>query len=383
MVNFFSAQMLIMRSVIGDGEIFWQPLQASASGKLLARFIGAESVGNSTSPNIDQSRWNDGVMLDQFNKSIQFRVLADETGVNFTDVPADQMHHVFRPHRLGYVRQPSWLGGAAGKIQDIGEIQNYLQQSYKMAAQIAYVITSPDAGRIGMGGALTKVGTTTGGPDVTIDSLYSQSGIPQLKPGEKIDSFKSDHPGTGFNDLIDSMSRDIAWGAGCSPELLWNISNIGGANTRYVMADGQMLFDECQSNILIPMFCRPFFKKWLWNEIENSAGADVQARIPHRADWWRHEWGTPRKATVDFGRDTSMLLKLAAENIISEDRLAGMLGYDLEHEDAAKIERRIMRGKMLEKVAPENPGLTYASVFGTDAERAAEAANATPPPEAP
>lgn len=379
-LNFSSAQMQIMRQVICDGEFFWQPI-LSQTGRGMARFLSAEKIKNANKPNLDQSKWNDGVMLGDYGRPLKYRVITDEEGVEFEDVLASDMYCVSRMHRWGYVRQPSWLAGAANKIQDVGEIQNYLQQSYKMAAQVAFVIYSPEAGQIGLGTQLRKTaglgvggeGQPTGPQQITTDMLYAQSGVPQLKPGERMEAFKSEQPGSTFAPLMDALTRDIAWSSDVSPELLWNIANIGGANTRYVIADGQTFFEELQNNVLIPQFCRPFYKFWLWNEIE--AG-----RIKARDDWWRHEWGTPRKPTVDFGRDTAMLLALAERSILADDTIAGMMGYDLEHQDRSKIERRIMRERMIEDAEKQyGIELDYCEIFAPKEIQVAEANKAEPP----
>ena len=372
-LNFLSAQMLAMRQVICDGEFFWQPIK-SQTGRGMARFISAEKIKNSSKPGLDQSKWVDGVKLGTFNRPEAYRVITDEVGVEFEDVPAGDIYCISRMHRYGYVRQPSWLAGAANKMQDRGEIQNYLQQSFKMGAQNAFIITSPESGQIGLGTQLRKTaglgtggeGQPTGPQQITMDMLYSQSGVPQLKPGEKMEAFNSTQPGPYYGALDDAMSRDIAWSADCSPELLWNISNIGGANTRYVIADAQAFFEEMQQNVMILQFCRPFYKFWLWSEIE--AG-----RIEARDDWWRHEWSTPRKPTVDYGRDTGMLLKLKEANVISSDTLSALLGYDQEHQDRDMIERYIMRKNMLaEASASSGFPMEYEDLFTTETERVAE-----------
>ena len=383
-LNFASAQMQVMRQVICDGEFFWQPV-LSKTGRGMVRFLSAEKVKNSNKPGLDQSKWSDGVMLGDYGRPMKYRVITDADGIEFEDVSASELYCVSRMHRWGYVRQPSWLAGAANKIQDVGEIQNYLQQSYKMAAQVAFVIYSPEAGQIGLGTQLRKTaglglggeGQPTGPQQITTDMLYAQSGVPQLKPGERMEAFKSEQPGSTFAPLMDALTRDIAWSADVSPELLWNIANIGGANTRYVIADGQTFFEELQNNVLITQFCRPYYKFWLWSEIE--AG-----RIPARDDWWRHEWGTPRKPTVDFGRDTAMLIQLAEKSILADDTIAGLLGYDLEHQDRSKIERRIMRERMIEDAEKQyGVDLDYNDLFGTEQIKVAEVNKGEDPTSAP
>ena len=311
-VNFYEAQHFICKHVAIDGDFFGQFVKSN-DGRALMRFIGGESVGNATT-GLAQDEWQDGVRTDQYGKPTQYRLLADEGRSTFTDVNADDILHFHRPARIGYTRSPSWLSRAALHLHDMADIVAFTKQTFKLASQPAFIIKSPDAMQVGMGAALKKQDAATG--SVTLDKLYGGSGVVQLPPGTELQQFKNEHPGNNFQAFLDFLARDISWGIGLSPEMLWSVAGIGGANTRYVLADAQVFFSELQDWI-INQFCRRFWKYWVWSEIQ--AG-----RLPLRDDWWRVDFIPPARATVDFGRDTKALIEIVRTGAMSTRRFAEM-----------------------------------------------------------
>jgi lambda family phage portal protein len=346
-VNFYEAQNFIVRHVAIDGDFFGQFLK-SDSGRAIVRFIGGEHVGNAMLSRAKQDEWQDGVRTDKFGRPTQYRVLTDKDGKAYQDVSADDILHFRRPARIGYTRSPSWLSRAALHLHDMADIVGFTKQTFKLASQPAFIIESPDAMNIGMGAALKKQDHGSG--SVTVDKLYGQSGVMQLPPGTKLQQFKNEHPGNNFQQFIDFLARDISWGIGISPEMLWSVAGIGGANTRYVLADAQVFFSELQ-DWLINQFCRRFWKYWVWHEIE--AG-----RLPLRDDWWRVDFIPPARATVDFGRDTKALLDIVRAGAMSTRRFAEMHGLDEESEEDAAIASAVRR-----KEKCEAAGLNVTDVF--------------------
>ena len=346
--NFYEAQSAIVRHVAIDGDFFGQ-LMRSNSGRAMMRFMGGEKVGNAGLSPLPQDEWHDGVRTDQYGKPTQFRVLTNPDGKSFTDVSSDDMLHFRRPVRVGYTRSPSWLSRAALHLHDMADIIAFTKQTFKLASQPAFIIESPDAGQIGMGAALKRVDGVAGG-SVTLDKLYASSGVVQLPPGSKLQQFKNEHPGANFQSFLDYLARDISWGIGLSPEMLWSIAGIGGANTRYVLADAQVFFNELQE-WLINGFCRRFYKFWVWHEIQ--AG-----RLPMIEDWWRVDFIPPARVTVDFGRDTAALLNIVRSGSMSPRRFAEMHGMDEETEEDSAIATALRR-----KEKCEAAGLSVLEVF--------------------
>jgi capsid protein len=352
-VNFYEAQAYILRQVALDGDFFWQKI-LSRSGRGMVRFIAGTSIANSGGSSTSGD-WHDGVQADEFGRPIAFNVIESINPAKTTIVSADELHQVRKHYRRGYLRSPSWLARACNHLQDVSEILAFEKSSVKLNSQIAFVITSPEAGRIGLGAGLQKQTFQDVG-EVTVDKLYNSSGIPQLKPGEELKSFFNNHPNVNFQSFLNYLVRDIAWGMGLSPELLWDITNSGGANTRFLLEDANFFFAECQS-LLIEQFCRPFWTFWVWNEIKSG-------RLNYRGDdWWRVEFIPPKRPSVDLGREGSLYLSLVRSGLMTRKRYFSMLGMDDETEEDDLIASAVRFKKKCEaaginplEVIPPPPG---------------------------
>ena len=373
-VNFLEAQSMVIRHAGIAGDMFAQ-FALSELGSALVRFIPGEYCGNSNKRdrNFNQDQWNDGVRCDpRTGRAVQYRILTDPYGNDFEDVDAGDILHIRRVHRFGMTRSPSWLSAAANHLQDMAEMTSYTKSAFKLAAQVGFVLTTAEAGKVALGSSLQRAHDADNGEGVTFDKLYSGAGIPQLKLNEKLDAFQNPHPSDSFEPFMKYLSRDIAWSMGISPEILWDITGAGGANTRYALADAQVFFEDLRA-WLINSFCRPVYTYWLWHEIE--AG-----RIPFVEDWAMHEWTAPPDVTVDFGRDTKTLLEVVRNGGISPKRFGEILGFDEDREEddiiAAAVRRR---AKIAEANMEYGFDLSYQDCFDTTAPRPAPVAPPPPP----
>lgn len=334
--NFYEAQNLIVKSIARDGDFFAQFLKAD-SGRAMVRFMGAESIGNGMDAGSDLL---DGVRLDDMGRPRAYRVLTDVGGQKWKDVSADNILHFRKQQRLGWVRGVTWLHHAVLHMHDMAEIEAYTKQSFKLAAQVGLVITSENAGNFGLGTGIRKstatgAGTTDGKNVTTTDQLYAGAGQLQLKPGEKIETIKSQHPGESFKPLMDHLKNNIAVGLGLSASILWGDDGGTGPEVRKDLQQASVLFSEIQE-LLINQFCRKFWTYWVWHEIE--AG-----RIPYVEDWYRVEWQTPKNITIDVGREGAMYMNLVQQGLMSTKRYFGMLGLDEQQEEDDMIAAAIRR----------------------------------------
>ena len=329
-VNFYSAQSLLVRHVALDGDVFAQKLVTGTDGARF-RFIGGESVGNTA----DSGEGSfDGLLLDSFGAPRKYRVITDRAAGKYMDVSADDMMHIRHVRRIGQPRGVSWLHSAIIPAQDKSETKSYLKGSYKAQSQIGYMITSNEAMKIGLGAG--KI-TNGAGDEITTDTLYNGTLIPRLKPGESIQSFKNEAPGAAFEPLMRDYTSDIARAIGVPPEALMLLVGLAGTETRALLEVAQNFLDRIQQ-MVIDQFCFPAWKFWVWQEIQ--AG-----RLPYPGDdWWRVEWVTPRKITVDNGRDGRLYAQLLDSGYMSWERYANLHGLDAEAEEddilAAYIRRK-------------------------------------------
>lgn len=337
-LNFYTAQAAILEQVACDGDFFSQ-LTTSADGRAMARFISAECVGDNTFQ-MDEG-WHDGVLVNADNRPIAYRVLKDPATTNgeYTDVPADDIQHFRRIHRFGFLRGVSWLCSSVNRLQDWREAITNELLSAKLNSKIALTIESQDAANIGLGAKLVKRESDTGDRQ-NFDQLGRGIITAQLRPGERMNAHSFDRPNANFEPFINFLAREIAWGVGVSPELIWTIAGVGGTATRYVLQDAECFFGELRQ-MLEYQFCRRFWRYWVWHAVQRG-----DLKNPG-SDWWRVEFIPPQRLTVDTGRDGKLRLDLVRSGLLSRKRYFNELGQDSDNEmddiirDAAKRKKRI------------------------------------------
>jgi capsid protein len=369
-VNFYEAQTLIVKQFLTDGDFFAQ-LLLSQTGAGLTRFIGGEYCQSEYRDKLYQ----DGVRVDDVGRPVSYKFVRDMEKKTYTVVPAEDIIHLKRIHRHGYVRGVPALRHAVNHLHDMTDILAFTKGSFKLASQIGLVIETAEAGKLGLGANIRAVTTSNGsGGTATIghDRMYPLAGHVGLKPGEKIHTLENTHPGSAFEPFLNFLIRDISWGIGVSPELLWDITTTGGANSRAVIASDQIFFEELQQ-LLVNQFCRRFWVYWLWHEIQAE-------RLPYPGDdWWKHDWLMPQRMTLDFTKDGKLLADLVDRGLLSPERYYGMQGLDAETEELDVIRRRARRKVMVEEIAAEEgvdltvmecfpppAGATYATQIGQE-----------------
>ena len=345
-VNFYGAQSLIIRQVAVDGDFFAQFL-TTESGAARVRFIGGEAIGSTA----DSSQYAfDGVLLDPFGAPRSYRVVTDRSAGKYTDVPASDMLHFRHIRRHGYPRGISWLHNAIINCHDLLEYLAYEKGSAKAGAQIAFAITSSEAIRLG-GGLSTGSTADTPAQDLSIETLHNGTLIPKLKPGESIQSFKNEHPGTAFEPFIKTIMGEIARGIGLPPAAIMLDTGSAGTEFRGVLEVAQNFLERLQQ-MLVDQFCRPFWKYWVWHEIQ--AG-----RLPYPGeDWWRCSFRAPKKITVDNGRDGRLYAQLLDSGYMSWEYYCDIHGVD-----ANETEDAIITGYLRRQDKCAALGLNPAEVF--------------------
>jgi capsid protein len=357
MVNFDQAIPLLVRQMAIAGDVFWQRV-TSNSGRGLFRLIPGENVGSPVGK--EEDGWIDGVQVGKLGKPIRYRVLKAPASQDYNDIRAEDMGgHVRRAYRIGYTRAPSWLARAANTLQDIAEYLAFEKQSAKIGASMALIIKSPEAGQIGLGSSLVKGQSTSSQQPMTVDALTNGSIIPQLKPGETIESLINNHPSGNMQQFLDTLKEEVAVGLGFSSSFLYDSTGAGGANQRWILEEAAGAIDEIR-DIIVQNFAAPFWRFWIWQEIQ--AG-----RLPmpnDGSDWWRMEVVGPARLSVDFGRDGRLMSDLLLRGQISPQRYYALQGLDADTQDSDIIRFAARRKKLVQEIAKEEGvELTTQEVF--------------------
>jgi hypothetical protein len=172
--------------------------------------------------------------------------------------------------------------------------------------------------------------------------------IPQLKPGEKIESFNNAHPSANLDIFLKYLRRDIAHGFNIPASVLFDPEEAGGATMRFAMEDAAKTISRIQ-DIIITSFVAPFWRFWIWQEIQ--AG-----RLPmpnDGSDWWRMEATAPMKISVDIGRDGRLYSDMLMRGQISPQDFYNMQGKDHDKVLDDTIRAAVRRKKRVAEIAAE------------------------------
>ena len=160
----------------------------------------------------------------------------------------------------------------------------------------------------------------------------------RLNPDEALESFQNNRPSPTFTGFLEHLRRDSALGM-IPFEFAADSSKVGGAGVRLVVAKADRRFSLRQA-VLIERMIRPV---WLF-----VIGHGIRSgKLPAIGDWTKVTFTTPRRITVDAGReaqqnraDVEMGLKTLAEHFAE-------LGMDFSEE----MEIRAQNAKALLELA--------------------------------
>ena len=143
--------------------------------------------------------------------------------------------------------------------------------------------------------------------DITVDNLLvdniQQGGRVQSLPGgATIKTLQDTRPHPNQLDLLKWLVRDIAWGVGLSPEILWDLSGLNSVGVRYLMADTRR-WVECEQRIQ-ERDCQRVWNYVIALEI-NEGRLD---KPKNGGDFMKVEWIAQDDMTVDKGRDGKMAI---------------------------------------------------------------------------
>lgn len=346
--DFYTAQAALVESMLTDGEVFAQ-LVKSAAGSPMVRFVTADSVRGDYRL---EENVIDGVKLDQAGRPIAY-MFSGADGKP-APVPADDVIHIFRPHRIGAIRGVSWLGTAVNRFQAMREMFELEIGAVRLNQKVGFTVES-DAGNVGLGGLIER--TLPDGSKVKVEELFPGAGMMKLGKGESLKAHEFSRPNANFQAFIEMLSRECAYSVGVSPEIIWSMAGLGGTASRQALIDADVFFGSIRL-LLETRFCSRFWRYAIWQGIK-SGELDWPGD-----DWHRCAWVGPQKLTVDSGRDGRLRLELVRAGLLSRRQYFNELGQDSEQQTEDIIRDAARRKKAIERIAAEEGvTLTEQEVF--------------------
>jgi capsid protein len=329
----FQRQAVETRLGDGDSAVVYT---YSESGRLMRKLYSGLQIGNSSDQGIDQARWTDGVRLDALERPAVYRFLT-QAGKRSRDIESAKMTFLAKYPKPGSVRGESILSHAVNKLIDITEMHASWVNVIKNSSTIGYYIAAANAAG-GMNSMPAEVmkqlqrgqqkeATTADGKKITLKVVMGNGDeLVELPPGYDIKTLLDERPHPNQAEFLDEIVRDVCWGTGLSFDLLWKIYKLGGANTRYMLADAQVFAEAEQDRLIFGWLMRDY--------AQTIAAGMVAGDVPECPDpeWWAHGWLPPARMTVDFGRDGRIMLEEYERGLITTERYFALKGQDAKEE---------------------------------------------------
>jgi capsid protein len=144
-----------------------------------------------------------------------------------------------------------------------------------------------------------------------------------LEPGEQLSSLESKRPSNNFVAFLEAVQKDIARGT-IPYEFTSNPGQAGGAALRLIAAKADRIFSRWQT-ILIEKLCTPVYLYVIGTMIDRG-------QLPDSPDWWKVSWTTPKRLTIDAGRDAASDRADVELGLLSMSEIYAQRGLDLRTE---------------------------------------------------
>ena len=227
------------------------------------------------------------------------------------------------------------------------EVVGDWKHAIKMSAQVGLQRISSSAGQgaRGLQSALTT--QTVGGSTINVEEMKRGGMVADAADGSRLEVLHDQRPHPNQMELLNFMVRDISWGIGLSPEVLWDLAKQTGPSQRYLMAETQRWIKHEQDRLRDA--CQRFWTYFVAKEIKNG-------NLPNPpANWWWAEWIPQADMTIDRGREGNLDLSMFEAGLMTLNTLKSKAGIDWEA-DAEQRAREIVRLMEIEQENNLPPG---------------------------
>jgi capsid protein len=233
------------------------------------------------------------------------------------------MLHIFEAESASAVRNAPVIQHSINHILDEMELLALEKHAVKDNADVSRVLKTArgevdDSGDFSLG----QPSSHSASDPKTLQQIIGGK-LVSLKPDESLDSFQSSRPSPTFTGFLQHLRRDSALGV-LPYEFAADSSSIGGAGVRLVVAKADRRFSFRQL-VLINRLIEP-----VWAYVIGDAIA--RGELPAQPGWWKISCTTPRRITVDAGREAQQNRADVEMGLKTLSQSFGELGLDFEEE---------------------------------------------------
>jgi len=328
------------------------------------QLIPSEGVHNPSSDKLDREgfllsgpyqglRCIDGVIINPQGRPVAFYV-EEESQMPGSEEEMPEVREYVTARDMMLLAEPAWINQFRGlpgfahailDLKDLRTVQGYEKMASALASSIGLIEYNESGLADTSDPAIALSGYSSVAQDVAAKEFFGGM-VRHFKAGSgsKLEAFKNDRPGDAWQKFMDRLLRNAMAGINWPFELAWDISALGGANTRFVISTAMRSVEDRQDLL------KPFARRAVGYAI---AKAIKNGRLPANPDWWKWSFTMPPRLTVDFGRDAAAQREDYLSGIINLSDICAERGIDLK----SHIAGRAAENQALEDAGLPVPGL--------------------------
>ena len=325
--NLHEKQQKIISDLIKNGEAFecFKSMDGITTSTQTINNLAIESAYFDTD---NEQELVDGVKIDKYGAPIAYHLLQDDGQSEM--IAANSIAHIFDPKKSNKTRGITHFQSTINTIHDVLDILSLVKQNVKQSAAMSLHIKSKDKNLNSLkdqliASAAAANGETTEKPKPQLDGA-------NIIDGEDIEDVKQingKNPSTEVMKFIEHHLREICAGVGFNYEFIWNVEKVGGAPSRFILADANRQIENLQ-NIIISRYLQPLFTWYTAHQqnlyIESNGILGIEPC--ETDDWQRCEWLKPEKITTDLGKDFKMFNEAINNGLMTEEAYLKMQNVD-------------------------------------------------------
>lgn len=321
--HFGKLQKTYVQNMFRSGEAFSQAVKTSELGFPKLQSFDDTQVGGLPDMGIGESL--PASRLENFYDGIEYAndysprnyVVKRERGERGFLVPAQFMHHVYDPERIGQGRGVSWLYAGVDSAVDALDLEALEKGATKLHSALAVAVKSRSGTDDGQGlnrrfkDLAAKVGADSEGSSSSstqkfplLDEIQGVI-VKYLNVDEELELLSSNRPSQTWLGFMDYLMRDIAWSFGVPVEFVWSLAGLNGSNTRTILSDSQSFFEDVQ-DLLVMTLVKRVYTRVIASQLRRYqlTGGREGLRPCEDPRWWMAEYHGPAKITIDNKNDT-------------------------------------------------------------------------------
>jgi lambda family phage portal protein len=281
--------------------------------------------GKSSGPDANGNEWRMGVRVNRWGRPISYAFrdrhpgdITNGVGYRVTEVPADEIIHLFITERPGQTRGVPWAASAVKRLHHLSGYEEAEVVRARANSSLMGFIQSPEGELHG--------DDVEDGDQVT---RFEPGVFKYLAPGETVNVPQLDAPDGQFEPFLRAMLRGVAAAIGCSFETISrDFSQSNYSSSRLSLLEDREHWRMLQ-DYMIEHLLQPVFDRWLAAAAGvgqlNLPGYDTQPERYEAVRWYPRGW-----AWVDPQKEVDAYTKAVRSGFKTQAEVVAEGGGDIE-----------------------------------------------------